>query len=193
MRNLVYENYYTAESPEELFLMHHGIKGQKWGIRRFQNSDGSLTAAGKDRYNTDDGSSRSERFKNGAKKALKVAGVAALAGAAAYGAYKYGQSRPDIGKRIDMANAVKNRRKLSKSEIEDRISRIKLERELKNLTEEELHPFRSVVKDVMKNSGKKVAATVATGGMLYAGKYMLTKEFNSREAAGYVTPRPKNK
>lgn len=32
------------------YLCHHGIKGQKWGIRRFQNTDGSLTAAGKDRY-----------------------------------------------------------------------------------------------------------------------------------------------
>lgn len=32
-------------------LCHHGILGQKWGIRRYQNSDGSLTAAGKKRYN----------------------------------------------------------------------------------------------------------------------------------------------
>ena len=31
-------------------LCHHGIKGQKWGVRRFQNKDGSLTAKGKDRY-----------------------------------------------------------------------------------------------------------------------------------------------
>lgn len=30
-------------------LYHHGIKGQKWGVRRFQNPDGSLTAAGKRR------------------------------------------------------------------------------------------------------------------------------------------------
>ena len=30
-------------------LIHHGIKGQKWGIRRYQNADGSLTAAGKKR------------------------------------------------------------------------------------------------------------------------------------------------
>lgn len=30
-------------------LYHHGIKGQKWGIRRFQNKDGSLTAAGRKR------------------------------------------------------------------------------------------------------------------------------------------------
>ena len=32
-------------------LEHHGILGQKWGIRRFQNPDGSLTEAGKKRYN----------------------------------------------------------------------------------------------------------------------------------------------
>lgn len=32
------------------FLEHHGIKGQKWGVRRFQNSDGSLTDEGKRRY-----------------------------------------------------------------------------------------------------------------------------------------------
>lgn len=33
-------------------LAHHGIKGQKWGIRRFQNADGSLTKAGRKRYAT---------------------------------------------------------------------------------------------------------------------------------------------
>ena len=31
------------------YLAHHGIKGQKWGIRRYQNEDGTLTAAGKKR------------------------------------------------------------------------------------------------------------------------------------------------
>jgi hypothetical protein len=34
----------------ESSLTHHGIKGQKWGIRRFQNEDGTLTSAGKSRY-----------------------------------------------------------------------------------------------------------------------------------------------
>lgn len=37
------------------FLMHHGILGQRWGIRRYQNKDGSLTEAGKARYLTDSG------------------------------------------------------------------------------------------------------------------------------------------
>lgn len=31
-------------------ICHHGIKGQKWGVRRFQNKDGSLTAKGRQRY-----------------------------------------------------------------------------------------------------------------------------------------------
>ena len=30
-------------------LYHHGVKGQKWGVRRYQNTDGSLTYAGKKR------------------------------------------------------------------------------------------------------------------------------------------------
>ena len=37
-------------------ITHHGIKGQKWGVRRFQNPDGSLTEAGKRRYTNPDGS-----------------------------------------------------------------------------------------------------------------------------------------
>lgn len=30
-----------------IYIEHHGIKGQKWGVRRYQNPDGSLTEAGK--------------------------------------------------------------------------------------------------------------------------------------------------
>ena len=34
-------------------LMHFGIKGMKWGVRRYQNKDGTLTPAGKKRYDRD--------------------------------------------------------------------------------------------------------------------------------------------
>lgn len=43
---------YFDEMYEEA-LEHHGILGMKWGVRRFQNYDGTLKAAGKNRYKTD--------------------------------------------------------------------------------------------------------------------------------------------
>lgn len=43
--------YVRPIRPDELF--HHGVKGQKWGIRRFTNKDGSLTEEGKKHYNVD--------------------------------------------------------------------------------------------------------------------------------------------
>lgn len=35
-------------------LQHHGVQGMKWGVRRYQNKDGTLTAAGKKRYGDKD-------------------------------------------------------------------------------------------------------------------------------------------
>lgn len=42
---------WRQEMLENNYIQHHGILGQKWGVRRFQNPDGSLTASGKKRYN----------------------------------------------------------------------------------------------------------------------------------------------
>lgn len=37
-------------SETTVYLAHHGVKGQKWGYRKWQNSDGTLTPAGKEHY-----------------------------------------------------------------------------------------------------------------------------------------------
>lgn len=42
--------YYIGNIPYGNDLTHFGIKGMHWGVRRYQNSDGTLTAAGKARY-----------------------------------------------------------------------------------------------------------------------------------------------
>lgn len=65
----------------ETILAHHGIKGQKWGIRRFQNRDGIWTSAGKERYG-DDTSDTSKTQKSTKKKVATgvVVGTAAVAG-----------------------------------------------------------------------------------------------------------------
>lgn len=43
-------NYYIWKLQGAPYLEHFGIQGQKWGVRRYQNPDGSLTEEGKARY-----------------------------------------------------------------------------------------------------------------------------------------------
>ena len=93
---------------DENYLMHHGVKGMKWGVRRYRNYDGSLTSAGRAQRRSeyrDGGSGRggggsrggsSGGRRRGSKRnkaletAAKVAGAAALAGAGAYALKKSG-------------------------------------------------------------------------------------------------------
>lgn len=84
----------------ETYLVHHGILGMHWGIRRYQNKDGSLTAEGKKRYSTDEKfkekydkyESRKEFWQSKKGKTIKasivVGSVAAASVLAAYGGLK---------------------------------------------------------------------------------------------------------
>ena len=134
-------------------LMHYGVLGMKWGVRRYRNKDGTLTTAGKKRLSKDKDKAE--------KKERKV--------------------------------ALKNRRSLSDEYLKKKIERLKMEKEFKNLTEEDISPGRKYVSEIMSSAGKKALTVVAAGAMAYGVKVAMTKEFNIKEAAGYIAANPNKK
>ena len=56
----------------EYELYHHGVKNQKWGVRRYQNKDGSLTPLGKIKYRTNKDFKRSYDRNEALKKARQA-------------------------------------------------------------------------------------------------------------------------
>lgn len=130
-------------------LYHYGVLGMKWGRRRYQNKDGTLTAAGKARRNAQ------------IKKERK--------------------------------SDSKNRRLLSDRELKQKIERLKLEKQLKELTAEDVSPGRTYASGIIKNAGSRVLTNAAAGGTAYAVKYYMTKKFNISDAASYIAPNPNKK
>lgn len=91
----------------DIYIAHHGIKGMRWGIRRYQRKDGSLTTAGRKRYGDSDSSDKSnnEDEKRGLtdkqKKAIKIGAAAVGTALAVYGGYKLSQLYTGAGVKID--------------------------------------------------------------------------------------------
>ena len=89
-------------------LYHHGIKGQKWGVRRFQKEDGTLTAKGKERYRENDSTTDEQAEKNRKKgltdkqkKAIKIGAAVVGTALVAYGGYKLSQVYTGAGSKLD--------------------------------------------------------------------------------------------
>lgn len=153
-------------------LYHHGVLGQKWGVRRYQNKDGSLTYAGKKRalkiQNKYTDFTRDKKYHNkdgsltyaGRKKDLKL---------------KESYSRLTGGKQLRKFQSNTNNNKsgsndkpisqMTNEEIQAKIDRINLENNLKSLKPEHI----SAGKKFMKDLGKAAANLAVEKGTKLAG------------------------
>lgn len=62
---------YIYYKNDDDYLEHHGIPGMHWGIRRYQNKDGSLTSAGKIRYRDNGDGTYTKRSRSERKEYIK--------------------------------------------------------------------------------------------------------------------------
>ena len=111
-------------------IKHHGIKGQKWGRRRYQNPDGSLTAAGRERYGSKENfeSRYDEDVKAGIKAGKKLAdGSKDMTRAVKeYEGVRNIKKQKKINKALEDA-AREKARNMSDQELRDAVNRLNME------------------------------------------------------------------
>lgn len=122
-------------------IYHHGVPGMKWGRRRYQNKDGSLTKAGQKRYNKETADLKAERksLKAKARTQKKMDKLKDLKSEVddlkkAEEEANAGESREEKRKRLlestDAKEIYENRNLLTTAELNDRINRIDTEARL---------------------------------------------------------------
>ena len=149
---------FIIERDDELY--HHGVKGQKWGIRRYQNSDGSLIKSGMKRTMS----------KQNMKKV--VIGTA-VAGTTALYAYK------------NRDKAVALMTKLSSVKIKDigAAATSAGKRYLKKSVNNTVKSIKDGINEGINEAPKKAAKTIVTGVVLNQTKKMLDKAVGPTESA----------
>ena len=167
--------YYNPYEPYE--LTHWGIKDMMWGVRRFQNKDGSLTDAGRKRYNGPDSQPRKslgERISDYKKASAKKKQLekARAARAEKKKAEEEAKAKAEQRKK-DVESGKIKAKDLTSDELKDRINRLNDEKRYKQLMEETGHT--SVIETYGKQFAKKMWDQAIVPAATEAGKELVKK------------------
>lgn len=156
-------------------LYHWGIKGMKWGVRRYQNKDGTLTAAGRKHY-AGDGNAGEYAPKRTGKNAEDY-------------------SDEELRARINRLQMEKQYRDLQgqtniraddpNKELKAEKERLQLRKDVKQLRKD-VYIGQSFVKTVMTNASKQFLTKAASGAMSYAAKQFVTNELKNPDLANAI-------
>ena len=115
----------------DTYLAHHGIKGQKWGVRRYQNADGSLTAEGRKRAGLGP-----EKKESSVKKMVKEARERSAKKKQLSEAEQHENLKNHIRKHPE--TIYKHRMSLSEDDVKELVKQIEFDRKLKDIRDQEI-------------------------------------------------------
>lgn len=133
----------------ELCIVHSGILGMRWGVRRFQNGDGSLTAAGKARYSKG-GDNPRHKDSNARKAAKQRAANLEKARKAKAEKAKFEADKKNALERGTATDILKYKGKLTPKEMSDALNRLDYERRLSEISAKELDRGKFTIKKAIK-------------------------------------------
>lgn len=168
-------------------LYHWGIKGQKWGFRRFQNKDGSLTPAGRERYGVGNRTGESVvKSVLASTSSPKKKSVSDYSDEELASMIRRKQQEKQLQDLLDAEErrvaAMVPKSAAEMTDYEKRIAKLQQEKTLREL-EAAAHPGRTMVKTALLKAGDKAISTMGGGALLFVGSSIVKSAFDNPELA----------
>ena len=182
--DLVYSSIASSKDNDEIY--HHGTKGQKWGHRRYQNKDGSLTDEGRKHYGVGKAREIGEKLANAVRKRVKPTTEDLLERKRkAEEKARQREIKEEI-KDLKKPNRGKKLNELSDDELRQKMERMALEKQYKEIEKSsKTSKGKEAFKNAMKRAATRAAANALEAGITALGvKVANNITMNSRERLG---------